>query len=107
MTSGIASGRREPAYAVPVRVDERFHDDSPDDEPSDPSWASPIVDGAWLRTANPNSVDGELQNLAAFGTGLTKLTGSRRTAARFVVWLILLGTVLTIVYGVIGIISIW
>ena len=87
-----------------MRVDERYDDA---DEPEDPSWASPHVDGAWLRTANPNTADGELQNLAAFGTGLTKLTGRRRTMARVVVWLILIGTGLTLIYGVIGIFSIW
>jgi hypothetical protein len=91
-----------------VRLDERYDDGFEDDptDPTDPSWASSRIDGAWLRSANPNTVDGELQNLAAFGTGLTKLTGSRRTAARFVVWLILIGTALTIIYGVLGIVSI-
>jgi hypothetical protein len=83
-----------------VQVDERYYDDS---EPGDPSWASPYVDGAWGRTANPNTADGELQNIAAFGTGLTKLTGTRRTAARVVVWLILIGTALGIIYGALGI----
>jgi hypothetical protein len=87
-----------------MRVEQRWDGE---DDPGDPSWASPVVDGAWLRTANPNSVDGELQNLAAFGTGLTRLTGSRRTAARLVVWLILLGTALTIGYGVVAMVRIW
>ncbi|HZY76912.1 MAG TPA: hypothetical protein VFE40_11380 [Jatrophihabitantaceae bacterium] len=86
-----------------MHVDE-LYDDS---EPEDPSWASPYVDGAWGRTANPNTADGELQNLAAFGTGLTKLTGPRRTAARVVVWLILIGTAIAIIEGVVGIISTW
>ena len=74
-------------------------DEAWEEEPADPSWASPTVDGAWLRTANPNSADGELQNLAAFGSGLARLTGSRRRAARLVVWLILIGIALTIFYG--------
>jgi hypothetical protein len=65
---------------------------------------SPYVDGAWGRTANPNTADGELQNIAAFGTGLTRLSGPRRTAAKAVVWLILLGVALTIIYGVLGIV---
>ena len=73
------------------------------DEEPEPSRA-PYVDGAWGRTANPNTVDGELQNLAAFGNGLARLSGPRRAAAKAVVWLILIGTALTIVYGVIGII---
>ena len=68
---------------------------------------APYVDGAWGRTANPNTADGELQNLAAFGNGLTRLSGPRRTAAKVVVWLILLGTALTIIYGVLGIIQVW
>lgn len=90
-----------------MRLDERYDDGDGSDDPADPSWASPLVDGAWLRTANPNTADGELQNLAAFGTGLTRLTGRRRTLARLVVWLILIGVGLTIIYGAIGIISIW
>jgi hypothetical protein len=85
-----------------VRIDERY------DEPEgDPSWASPYVDGAWGRTANPNTVDGELQNLAAFGNGLARLSGPKRAGAKVVVWLILIGTALTIVYGIVGIVSSW
>jgi hypothetical protein len=85
-----------------MRTDER--NDEPED---DPSWASPYVDGAWHRTANPNTVDGELQNLAAFGNGLSRLSGPKRTAAKIVVWLILLGTALTVIYGIVGIIHTW
>ncbi len=81
-----------------MRIEE---DLSWDDEP-EPSRA-PYVDGAWGRTANPNTVDGELQNLAAFGNGLARLSGPRRAAAKAVVWLILIGTALTIIYGIIGI----
>ena len=73
-----------------MRTEERFDDDP------EPPWHASGVDGAWLRTANPNTVDGELQNLAAFGAGLTRLTGTLRTAARVVVWLILIGLALTI-----------
>jgi hypothetical protein len=78
-----------------------------DDEEEPPRVHAPYVDGAWGRTANPNTADGELQNIAAFSAGLTRLTGPRRTAARIVVWLILIGTVLTIVYGVVGIARVW
>ena len=85
-----------------MRTDEKW-----DDERDDPSWASPYVDGAWGRTANPNTVDGELQNLAAFGNGLVRLSGPRRTAAKVVVWLILISTAATIVYGALGIIQSW
>jgi hypothetical protein len=81
-------------------ADERSEDD-------DPSWASPYVDGAWHRTANPNTVDGELQNLAAFGTGLTRLSGPRRVAAKIVIWLILIGTAFAIVYSVLGKQAVW
>ncbi len=91
------------AYSGDVHVDERYEDE----DPVDPSWASAYVDGAWHRTANPNTVDGELQNLAAFGSGLARLTGPRRTAARIVVWLILIGTALTLVYGILGILGSW
>jgi hypothetical protein len=76
------------------------------DEDGDPSWASPYVDGAWGRTANPNSVDGELQNLAAFGSGLVRLTGWRRTAAKTVVCLILLSVAATIMFGIVGILGV-
>jgi hypothetical protein len=86
-----------------MRTDERFDEDG---DPL-PPWASPNVDGAWLRTANPNTVDGELQNLAAFGDGLVRLSGTRRTAAKFVVWLILISTVATVIYGVVAIVSMW
>lgn len=85
-----------------MRTDERYEE--PD---GDPSWASPYVDGAWGRTANPNTVDGELQNLAAFGSGLTRLTGRRRTAAKIIIWLILISTAATVVYGVVGIVAMW
>jgi hypothetical protein len=76
-----------------VWTDER--DD--DDEPVGPR---PYVDGAWGRTANPNTVDGELQNLAAFGDGLARLSGSRRLGAKVVVWLILIATAATVLIGV-------
>ena len=72
-----------------------------DDEPEEPRREPP--DFAWGRTANPNTVDGELQNLAAFGAGLSRLTGRRRLAAAFVVWLILLGFGLAALLGIFGI----
>lgn len=68
---------------------------------------SPYVDGAWGRTANPNTADGELQNLAAFGSGLARMSGPRRTAAKVVVWLLLFGVALTIAYGALGIVRVW
>ncbi len=76
-----------------------------DDESDEPRREPP--DFAWGRTANPNSVDGELQNLAAFGTGLSRLSGRRRTAASVVVWLILLGFALALIFGIIGVIGVW
>ena len=76
-----------------------------DDEPDEPRREPP--DFAWGRTANPNSVDGELQNLAAFGTGLSRLSGRRRTAASVVVWLILLSFALALIFGIIGVIGVW
>ena len=87
-----------------MRTDERFDED---EDGGDPAWASPYVDGAWGRTANPNTVDGELQNLAAFGSGLVRLTGRRRAAARLVVWLILIGTVASLVFGILGILGVF
>jgi hypothetical protein len=71
-----------------------------EDEPPRPAT---YVDGAWGRTANPNTADGELQNIAAFASGFTRLTGARRTAAKVVVWIILLGTTATVIVGIAGI----
>ena len=84
-----------------MQVGERDHDE---DEPERPALEA---DFAWGRTANPNTVDGELQNLAAFGAGLTRLSGPRRTAARIVVFLVLLGLLLAIVYSAVSIVRLW
>ena len=73
-----------------------------DDDGDEPPVRERYVDGAWGRTANPNTVDGELQNLAAFGAGLSRLSGARRTAAKVIVWMILVGTAIAILYGVFG-----
>jgi len=81
-----------------MHTDERW-----DDEPEEPSGEPP--DFAWGRTANPNSAEGELQNLAAFGTGLSRLSGGRRRAAVVVVWLILIGFALAAVLGIFGIVG--
>jgi hypothetical protein len=86
-----------------VRTEERLWDD---DEP-EPPWHAPNVDGAWLRSANPNTADGELQNIAAFSSGLARLSGPRRLAAHVVVWLILLGFLVAIGYTVAGIVHAW
>ncbi|MBE7187195.1 hypothetical protein [Jatrophihabitans endophyticus] len=86
-----------------MRLDERESDDGWDDPPG----RAPYVDFAWGRTANPNTVDGELQNLAAFGNGLARLSGPRRALAKTVVWLLLIGVVLTVIYGVLGIVTTW
>jgi hypothetical protein len=80
-----------------VRTDESIHE-----EPDEPRRAAE-PDFAWGRTANPNTADGELQNMAAFGSGLSRLSGPRRTAAVVVVWLILTGFAVAVAYGVIGI----
>lgn len=84
-----------------MRTEERHYDED-DEDPPDPR--APYVDGAWGRTANPNTADGELQNIAAFGAGLTRLSGPRRTAAKIVVWLILTGFLLALIYGVVGVV---
>jgi hypothetical protein len=76
-----------------------------DEEPDEPRPAAPYVDGAWGRTANPNTAEGELQNMAAFGAGLARLSGTRRTAAKIVIWLILIGVALTVIYGAFGIVQ--
>ena len=84
-----------------MRTEERHYDED-DDGPPPPN--APYVDGAWGRTANPNTADGELQNIAAFGAGLTRLTGPKRIAAKLVVWLILIGLALTVILGIVGIV---
>ncbi|MEP7021277.1 MAG: hypothetical protein ABI808_11530 [Pseudonocardiales bacterium] len=83
-----------------METEERWDEDEPSHPPR-------YVDGAWGRTANPNTADGELQNIAAFGSGLARLNGPRRLGAMVVVWLILLGFAIAIVSGIIGIVSIW
>jgi hypothetical protein len=83
-----------------MRADERVYDED-DDLPPRPA---PYVDGAWGRTANPNTADGELQNIAAFSSGFARLSGPRRTAAKVVVWLILIGFALAIIYGAVGVV---
>jgi hypothetical protein len=85
-------------YSGTVRTDEDYDDED------EPRPRAPYVDGAWGRTANPNTVDGELQNLAAFGAGLTRLSGPKRTAARIVVLLILVGLAIGLVYGIVGVV---
>jgi hypothetical protein len=77
------------------------------DDDSDEPRRPPYVDGAWGRTANPNTVDGELQNMAAFGNGLARMSPQRRAAAKAVVWLILIGVALTVVFGAVDIIRAW
>lgn len=69
----------------------------------------PPIDGgmSWGSTANPNTADGELQNMAAFSAGFSQLSGTRRRFAVVVVWLILLGFAVGIGYGVVGIVRIW
>jgi hypothetical protein len=94
-------GTLSPTTVVGVQI--REHDDD-EEEPRGPA---PEADFAWGRTANPNTVDGELQNLAAFGAGLTRLSGPRRMAARIVVSLVLLGLLLAIVYSAVSIIRSW
>jgi hypothetical protein len=84
-----------------MRTDER------EDDGEDPPDRAPYVDGAWGRTANPNTVEGELQNLAAFGSGLARMSGPRRTAAKVVVWLVLIGTTIAIIYEAVGIFQLW
>ena len=80
-----------------MRTDEWTHE-----EPDEPRRV-PEPDFAWGRTANPNTADGELQNMAAFSGSLVRLSGAKRTAAVVVVWLILTGIAVAIAYGVIGI----
>lgn len=95
------------SYADCMWLEQDEDDDLPRHLAASAAAEGPYVDGAWGRTANPNTADGELQNLAAFGSGLARMSGPRRTAAKFVVWLILLGVALTIVYGVLGIVRVW
>ncbi len=45
--------------------------------------------------------------MAAFGNGLARLSGAAPPAAKAVVWLILIGAALTVLYGVVGIVRTW
>ncbi len=83
-----------------MQTDEQWDDD-------EPAANRPYVDFAWGRTANPNTADGELQNIAAFSAGMSRLTGPRGRAARVVVWLVLIGFAVGILFGVIGIVRTW
>ena len=96
---GESTHRRYRAYAEHVWTDEREYEEEP--------IRRPYVDGAWGRTANPNTADGELQNIAAFGDGLARLTGPQRIAAKVVIWLILGGVGLTIILGTVDALRLW
>jgi hypothetical protein len=58
----------------------------PDDDPVDPiDPADAEADRrvlSWGSSANPNTIDGELQNLSAFASAASRATGWRRHAAR-------------------------
>lgn len=63
----------------------RDRDDDPEDpfdgvDPDDLEADRRVL--AWGSTANPNTVDGELQNFAAFAAAASRATGWRRHAAR-------------------------
>ncbi len=80
-------------------------DDEEYDDPADVEADHRVL--GWGSTANPNTVDGELQNMAAFGNGLARMSGPRRAAAKAVVWLILIAVALTIVFGAVDILRTW
>ena len=58
----------------------------PDDDPADPIDAADAEADrrvlSWGSSANPNTIDGELQNLSAFASAAARATGWRRHAAR-------------------------
>jgi hypothetical protein len=61
----------------------------PDEDPIDPDLPIDPADAEADRrvlsfggAANPNTVDGELQNISAFASAAARATGWRRTAAR-------------------------
>lgn len=83
-------------------------DNTPGADPDDhaqPHWH--YTDFGWGRNANPNTADGELQNMRAFGSGIDHLPAGQRSAARVVVWLILLGFAIAIGYCVAAIVRLW
>jgi hypothetical protein len=71
----------------------RDHDDDPID-PEDVEADRRVL--SWGSVANPNTVDGELQNMAAFASAASRATGWRRHAARLaaVIALALIGLAL-------------
>ncbi len=61
-----------------------------------------FLDAKDARPVNPNTPEGEIRNMAAFAAGVHAVTPLRRTVAKIVVWLVLLGFALAIVVGVVS-----
>ena len=70
-----------------VRLDHDEYDHDEYDDPADAEADRRVL--AWGSSANPNTVDGELQNMNAFAQAAINATGWRRLAARAGAWLAL------------------
>jgi hypothetical protein len=67
------------------------------DDPADAEADRRVL--SWGSRANPNTVDGELQNVSAFADAAGNATGWRRLAARTAAWtaLLLIATYVVVV----------
>jgi hypothetical protein len=54
------------------------------------------------RPVNPNTPEGEIRNVAAFAAGIHRATPGRRLVAKAIVWLILIGMVVSILVAVVA-----
>jgi hypothetical protein len=54
------------------------------------------------RSANPNTPEGEIQNVSAFAAGIGGATPGRRLVAKAIVWLLLVGVALSILVAVVN-----
>ena len=52
------------------------------------------------RDVNPNTPEGEIRGVAAFAAGISSVSPFRRTVARIIVWLILIGMAISILVAV-------
>ena len=52
------------------------------------------------REVNPNTPEGEIRGVAAFAAGISNASPLRRTVARIIVWLILIGMAISILVAV-------
>ncbi|HSY15245.1 MAG TPA: hypothetical protein VK816_04595 [Jatrophihabitantaceae bacterium] len=67
-----------------MRTGEQDDPLDPEDDPADVEADRRVLQ--WGSVANPNTADGELQNMHAFAQAARNATGWRRTVARLAAW---------------------